>query len=181
MRRRTPLFSILFMAGILVHLNVFHSVHTVVDEPKVSWCLGEECGTLDAPAIPHDATKNINIHGAATREIKAVTHGDISQYTSDNHQDQEPVHLVYAADDDDDSMRGVEQSISPSSILHRNQSSFITLATSPFLLSKKKYTFIICIISLNNIISKILSIRKRDLERNERHSMVVLRIMYGSS
>lgn len=131
--------------------------------------------------MTHDATKKINIHGAATQEIKAVTHGDISQYTSDNHQDQEPVHLVYAADDDDDSMRGVEQSISPSSILHRNQSSFITLATSPFLLSKKKYTFIICIISLNNIISKILSIRKRDLERNERHSMVVLRIMYGSS
>jgi len=106
--RRTPLFSFLFGAWILVHLNVFSSLKQIADSEVA--CVGEECKAL---------LQNENIRGrlqdAHTERVNQqhLKHESLQPSITNN---QEPVHLVYAADDDDDSIKGVEQSIK--SVMH---------------------------------------------------------------
>lgn len=104
-KRRKSLFSFLLAAGILVHFNIFNSIKTI-DDNRVA-CIGEDCG---APADVHNA----NIRGSAN-ELQIPQTRDEPSNTATN-SNKEPVHVVYAADSSDGSLKGVEQSIK--SVMH---------------------------------------------------------------
>ena len=81
----------------------------MVIEDNREACVGVECTK---------STANANIRGSQNDSVESVIsqHDNSNHVPSSNMEAKEPIHLVYAADDDGESIRGVEQSIR--SVMH---------------------------------------------------------------